>query len=337
MGASVVQTFTNALDPIDGNKLVFYHEVADTRFIDFKFVFKSSTDKDHLHLFASTGTAAFWGDILPLGQARRSLNWHESPGWMEGTVLNAVDGFKVKGGKAIKVGYKVNRKTVRMTLPKREADVKLMRGSSLWKDLTAEKIVKQANFEMRPVIPGNYACYASFPGFYTAFDPACTVESNKPLDHDMVLCPYLNPGHGRLVLTWGEEPKDMDMYIDAPDGKGGRCTVMWQNRYCQEMSSRKTETRIHLDHDVTRSFGPETITIEGFLEGDYIIRVKHYRGYGCVDKRTNYDKVLFVFFARVLRAPSLRHPCPPEHAEYVLTVWLACWLTVGHDVGAVSG
>lgn len=266
--------------------------MADTRYIDFKFVFKSSTDQDHLHLFASTGTAAFWGDILPLNQARRSLIHHVSPGSLEGKVLNAVDGFKIKGGKRIKVGYKVKRKTVRMQLPHREADVKLMRGSSLWKDLTHDQIVKQGNFLMIPVIPGDYACYASFPGFYTAFDPECTVESDKRLVHDMVLCPYLNPGHGRFILTWGAEPKDMDLYIDAPDGKGGRCTVMWQDKYCQDMGNgRRTETRIHLDLDVTQSFGPETVTVEGFLEGEYIIRVKHYRGYGCVDKRTNFDQV----------------------------------------------
>ena len=288
----LLQTFKNEVDPIEGNKLVFYHEVADTRFIDFKFIFKSSTDKDHLHLFASTGTAAFWGDILPPNQAKRSLDWHVPVGSMEGTVMNAVDGFKIKPKKNIKVGYKVNHKTVRMQLPAREADMKLMRGSTMWNDLTQKAILKGGEFLMIPVIPGHYACTASYPGFYTAFDAECTVESGKRLRHDEILCPYLNPGHGRFILTWGEEPKDMDLYIDAPDGKGGRCTVMWQDKFCQDMGNgRRQESRIHLDHDVMSSLGPETITVEGFLEGEYIIRVQHYRGYGCVEKRTNFSPV----------------------------------------------
>ena len=55
----------------------------------------------------------------------------------------------------------------------------------------------------------------------------------------------------------------------------------------------KEQSRIHLDHDVVRSYGPETLTVEGFLEGEYFVRVKHYRGWDCVDKRTNFDKVYF--------------------------------------------
>ena len=59
------QTFTNAIETKgDENKLVFYHRVANTMFVDFKFVWKSSNAVDHLHLFASTGTAAFMGDNL---------------------------------------------------------------------------------------------------------------------------------------------------------------------------------------------------------------------------------------------------------------------------------
>ncbi len=58
-----------------------------------------------------------------------------------------------------------------------------------------------------------------------------------------VLCPYLNPGHGRFILTWGRLPDDMDLYLHAPDGtnkdpnkvslptdKTGRCVVMFQVR-----------------------------------------------------------------------------------------------------------
>ena len=48
-------------------------QVQDTMYIDFKFEWKSSNAVDHLHLFASTGTAAFMGDNLPLDQALAHL------------------------------------------------------------------------------------------------------------------------------------------------------------------------------------------------------------------------------------------------------------------------
>jgi len=283
------QKFVNAVDKKgDENKLVFYHQVLDTMYIDYKFVWQSSNALDHLHIFASTGTASFMGDSLPLDQAL--AHQLQGEGTLKGAVANAIDGLKIKSKGNVKSGYRLDHKVIRVNMPGKPADVKLLLGSSKIVDVEVDKGGK---YNLK-VPAGKYSCHASMPGFYTAFDPNCEIDANKKLVHDMILCPYLNPGHGRFVLTWGEKPNDMDMYLDAPDGKGGRCSVYFKNKYCQETGPHggKEQSRIHLDHDVVRSYGPETLTVEGFLEGEYFVRVKHYRGWDCVDKRTNFDKCM---------------------------------------------
>ena len=325
----------------------------DTNTVDFKFVWKSSNSLDHLHLFASTGTAAFIGDHLPIEKAVAYQTTHlgslnAGAGKIMGDMMNAVDGFKIKPKKQIKTGYKIHHKVVRASLPDRDGDLTMLIGSSKMYDVAVSK----GSF-VQEAAAGTYACVANYPGlppcacpsgafvgggsgaalhevpctfpptrptpaqlppnphccrvtfvhvtishtntpltsrynpagFYPAFYPACEIDGNKVSNRDMVLCPYLNPGHGRFILTWGEEPSDMDVSLDAPDGKGGRCTVMYKDKFCQQVGKGKEESRIHLDHDVTKGYGPETLTIEGFIPGEYLLRVKVglllSRGLGC--------------------------------------------------------
>lgn len=48
-----------------------------------------------------------------------------------------------------------------------------------------------------------------------------------------------------------------DLYLDAPDGNGGKCTVNWKEKKCQTLASG--ENRIHLDmDDVTSPPRPPT-------------------------------------------------------------------------------
>jgi hypothetical protein len=203
--------------------------------------------------------------------------------------MNAVDGASIFPSASVQSGYRIDRQVVRVQVANKEADVKLLVGSS---DVVNVKVDKSGHFDME-VSPGTYACHASMPGFYTSFDASCVVEISSPrvvaLHHDMVLCPYLNPGHGRFILTWNEAISDMDLLLDAPDGNA-QCTISWKNRGCQSLGGN--ENRIHLDMDVTTGYGPETITVEGFIPGEYVVHAKHFRGFGCVNKRTNFDECL---------------------------------------------
>lgn len=60
--------------------------------------------------------------------------------------------------------------------------------------------------------------------------------------------PLLSDNEMRIVLTWGENPRDLDSHI-----KGQGQHIYFSNRI---------GTGVNLDHDDTQSYGPETITID---------------------------------------------------------------------------
>ena len=71
----------------------------------------------------------------------------------------------------------------------------------------------------------------------------------------------------RVVLTWGEDPGDLDSHLTGPDGQGGRFHVYFSDRSFGDTN---------LDVDDTSSFGPETITIYPSTDGVYRYSVFNY-------------------------------------------------------------
>ena len=53
------------------------------------------------------------------------------------------------------------------------------------------------------------------------------------------------------MVTWGEEPRDLDAYLKLPDGR----QISYFDRHFQSGNSSVT-----LDIDDTSRFGPESIT-----------------------------------------------------------------------------
>ena len=71
----------------------------------------------------------------------------------------------------------------------------------------------------------------------------------------------------RVVLRWGENPRDLDSHLVGPTADGGRFHIYYSN---------KTSGRNYLDHDDTSSYGPETITIYETTPGVYTYLVHDY-------------------------------------------------------------
>ena len=84
----------------------------------------------------------------------------------------------------------------------------------------------------------------------------------------ITVTPLLNEGEMRIVLSWGENPRDLDSHLS---GEG-------QHIYF----GNKTGIGVKLDHDDTNSYGPETITINTreIPDGTYSYRVHHFAGTG---------------------------------------------------------
>jgi len=68
----------------------------------------------------------------------------------------------------------------------------------------------------------------------------------------------VGPGKLRMVLTWGETPRDLDSHLDTPTG----CHVFYGQKRCPDGSAS-------LDADVTDGFGPETINVNTLRPGLY--------------------------------------------------------------------
>jgi len=72
----------------------------------------------------------------------------------------------------------------------------------------------------------------------------------------------LGPGKLRMVLTWGEEVKDLDSHLITSTG----CHVYYGRKQCPDGSAS-------LDADVTDGFGPETINVHSLRPGVYKYKV----------------------------------------------------------------
>jgi hypothetical protein len=79
-------------------------------------------------------------------------------------------------------------------------------------------------------------------------------------------------GAFRIVLSWGDQPSDLDSHLTGPDGNDGRFHVYFANRAFGEVAD--------LDRDDVTSFGPETITVTPEADGMYRYSVFNYSNQG---------------------------------------------------------
>lgn len=80
----------------------------------------------------------------------------------------------------------------------------------------------------------------------------------------------------KIVLTWGEHPRDEDSHLLGPTADGqGRFHTWYSNKiYAASDGIRYAD----LDHDDTSSYGPETTTIYKLVNGKYRFYVHNFSG-----------------------------------------------------------
>lgn len=94
----------------------------------------------------------------------------------------------------------------------------------------------------------------------------------SPIDvsaQNAVLSPVTSDGTYRIVLSWGEAPRDLDSHFNGVTDSGSRDHIYYSN---------KTGYTGNLDVDDTSSYGPETITVTDFagLENGFTYSVHDY-------------------------------------------------------------
>jgi uncharacterized protein YkwD len=118
----------------------------------------------------------------------------------------------------------------------------------------------KGGFRFSNLDPGSYILIGSANGYIEA-DLRTVLSSDQILtNQDIVLSPVLGSDEIRIILTWGQIPKDLDAHLTVPNSEGCRHHCFFWNREI---------LGANLDLDDTESFGPETITITQRASGTY--------------------------------------------------------------------
>ena len=96
------------------------------------------------------------------------------------------------------------------------------------------------------------------------------VREGETVRHDFSMSPVL--AGLRLVLNWGERPRDLDAHLLTPVINGKTSEISYLRR-----GATNAPPYANLDVDHTDSFGPETITISRLMPGSYRYFVRNYK------------------------------------------------------------
>lgn len=108
-------------------------------------------------------------------------------------------------------------------------------------------------------------------GYTTYSNSQVVIPDGGSLELQISLSPILAAGQYRVVLTWGEQPLDIDSHLKTPVIEGAAYHISYQN-----FGSAATPPYALLDIDDTESFGPETVTIYQLKPGEYRYYVHNY-------------------------------------------------------------
>ena len=129
----------------------------------------------------------------------------------------------------------------------------------------------QGNYSIAQVRAGSQSVKATANGF-TSLTQTGNVPANSTLTLNFSMSPTLAAGEiRRLVLTWGQNPSDLDSHLWLPASNAYH--VYWANR-----GSCTGSPWACLDVDDVTSYGPETTTIKQRYNGTYVYAVYNYTG-----------------------------------------------------------
>ena len=127
---------------------------------------------------------------------------------------------------------------------------------------------ESGNFNIEEGPTGNFTGLIESEGYFTRrVEDVEFVEGDNNLDPQTIV-QQPNEGEMRIILTWGQDPDDLDSHISGPNSTGGRFHVYYSEQNYGEA--------VNLDVDDVDSFGPETITISSFVNGMYRYSIHNY-------------------------------------------------------------
>lgn len=106
---------------------------------------------------------------------------------------------------------------------------------------------------------GNYTMQVKKSGYITSYYNLSCTKNNTNYSNNASISKNLASGTYRIVLTWGETPRDLDSHLTGPLSSGGRFHVYFPSSSKNAYNNSKLVA--NLDVDDTTSYGPETVTL----------------------------------------------------------------------------
>lgn len=124
---------------------------------------------------------------------------------------------------------------------------------------------------------GNYTMVAEKSGYITG-TVNIIVQSGTTGSQNGTITPIVSGDNFRIVLTWGQNPRDLDSHVVGTLSNGNAFHV-----YYNLKSQYDGDVEVcNLDVDDTTSYGPETITLNATTSNPYYYYIYRYAGSGTV-------------------------------------------------------
>ncbi|HOT44890.1 MAG TPA: carboxypeptidase regulatory-like domain-containing protein [Spirochaetota bacterium] len=125
----------------------------------------------------------------------------------------------------------------------------------------------EGNYTFTGIKAGNYTAEMSLEKYITGYMELLVLQGQQRVAEETISA-SLRRGQMRIVLSWGEEPLDLDSHLVGPrESSYGMFHVFFNDRVAELAD---------LDVDDTSSYGPETVTINKLISGNYIYFVHDY-------------------------------------------------------------
>ena len=225
------------------------------------------TSEIKLDVFVAPSSNISLPNSILLGASESKL------GAIGGIITNAIDGKSVVGA-TIRFRSNHGNKT---------GDYVKVDGSDL--QLTTDNSGK---YSCESIKTGYYTMEVSKEGFITGyFDVFAAPSNNICQNQNFSVSPELPEGQFRIVLTWGENPRDLDSHITGITSSNSSFHVYYSNKDAWDGNVHVA----NLDVDDTSSYGPETVTLIPTTSNTYTYYVYHYAGSGSISTSSAHIEV----------------------------------------------
>lgn len=150
-------------------------------------------------------------------------------------------------------------------------------GSSYVTDDSGNVIVlttdENGAFSVSNLVKGYYTAEVSAEGYVVEYSNV--LASTADIEQEITITPVLaETGEYRIVLSWGDTPRDLDAHIEGMWSASDYFHVYYAN----QNASRNGENVANLDIDDRSGYGPETITLTVDPTAEYVYYVRNYSG-----------------------------------------------------------